>query len=104
MAEPLAGDLRMDAARQQVSRMRVPEIVQPDATQAAARYQLLPFVGQAAGLDRLAVRARHNERIRREPNAQAEQLLRLSRPMGLQLGDDGRGEGHRSRLAALGLL
>jgi hypothetical protein len=41
----------------------VTEIMKPNATQATSFSQLLPFVGKAARLHRLAARARHDKRV-----------------------------------------
>jgi hypothetical protein len=74
--EPFAGDLGMDVGRQYLACMRMVQIVEPDAPQPALGDQLVPFVREAAGLDRLAVDARDHEAIVGQTDAEPQQLLR----------------------------
>jgi hypothetical protein len=105
MAEPLLRYLRMNAAGEQMRRMRVPQIVEPDVRQ-TARFGQQPdeFMGQAVRLEWLAVRLRHDMSLVREPNADPQKLLRLPEPGLAQFIHDESREGDSASPAALGFL
>src|SRR3954451_19811776 len=104
MSKPLAGDLRMNTAREKVGCVSVTKIMEADAAKAATAGELLPFMREAARLHRFAVRSRRYQRVRRNANANPKQLLGLPRPVCPQFGNDGRRQRHRPGTAALGFL
>ena len=61
MAEPLACDFRVNAGREQVRRMGVAKIVEPEPRQAGARNLTIPIVRQGIRLDRQAILPRIDE-------------------------------------------
>ena len=59
--EAFAGHLRVNAAREQVGRMGVAEIMEADARQSRPARSCLPCVRQASRLERLTVLPRIDE-------------------------------------------
>jgi hypothetical protein len=72
MSKAFAGDFRMHAAGEKVCRVSMAKIMKPDGPQLSAAHKLLPFVRQAAGLHRLAIFPRDDQRLGIEPNAEAQ--------------------------------
>ena len=81
VAQPFAGDLRMNAGREHVCRVGMSKIVEADAGQGGARDLPIPIVSEGVGLQRQAILTRANKSLIGEPNAEPQQLLSLPEPM-----------------------
>src|SRR5580700_5860219 len=76
--EAFLGDLRVNAGEQELGRVAMPEIMEPDARHALhAADKPGELMRQAAGLMRLAVGAGARQRLTCLPDAEDEQLLGL---------------------------
>ena len=70
VAQPFAGDLRMNAGREHVCRVGMSKIVEADAGQGGARDLPIPIVSEGVGLQRQAILTRANKSLIGEPNAE----------------------------------
>jgi hypothetical protein len=85
VAKSLLCDLWMDAARQQVRRMAVSQIVEADPWQGGAGDEADELVGEAVWLQRLTVGPGNDVHVVRLPHSQPQQLFGLARLVPAQL-------------------
>lgn len=96
MPEVFAGNLRMDAGRQHLRRMRMPKVMGADAGQGGLGQDAHPFMRERSRLDRGTVILRHHDAVSIRTNAKAKLFLCLPGAMCLQFGYNSRGERHRA--------
>src|SRR5262249_60732328 len=87
--EPFAGDLGVYAARQQMGRMGVAQVVIADARQAGLGDLPNPFMREAVRLDGSTIGLGYDESVVRYTDAKAEKALGLFNPVRPQFGGHG---------------
>src|SRR5262249_35326279 len=88
--KPLAGDLGMDAAREEMRCVGVAQVVEADARQPRFGYLPNPFMRETVRLDGLTIGLGHDESVVRYADAETKKALGLLDPVRPQFG------GHRS--------